>query len=359
MLGKQRTPHLVVFFATASAFLSAACAANFEAASPARPPIAGGAVEHKMIDVNDVTLHVAEIGDGPLVILLHGFPELWYSWRRQLPALAEAGFKAVAPDMRGFGESSIPSSVDAYDAVDQCGDITGLMDYYGVEQAVVVGHDWGSAAAFYCAQFQPERFRALVTVSVPYGPQGETPPLTSLRANFGENFFYMIYFQSDAAQAELEGRTRELFEKLFVSPGSPREPRTVTSPLASAGGWLDRIGAPKSPPDWIAPEEVDYFVQSFERTGFLGGLNYYRNLDRSWELLREAGPKQMPRPALFISGTREFSIAGRTPENLHAAMSAVTPDMEVRMIPDGGHWIMDEKTQAFNAILIDFLNDLK
>ena len=173
------------------------------------------AIEHRTIETNGIRMRIAEAGSGPHVLLCHGFPESWYSWRHQLRAFADAGYHAVAPDMRGYGRTDAPNEIEAYDVMDLCGDVTGVIEAFDEESAVLVGHDWGAAVAWYCALLEPERFTALITMSVPWGPKADRSPLTRLRESYGENFFYMLYFQEPGiAEAELDpGRLGNLIAR--------------------------------------------------------------------------------------------------------------------------------------------------
>lgn len=318
------------------------------------PLVAG--VRHEQVRVNDLDMHLAEAGEGPLVILLHGFPELWYSWRDQLPALADAGFHVVAPDMRGYGATAQLGDQDAYDILHVCGDVIGIMDHFGQDQAILIGHDWGGAIAVQCAQLQPERVRALVDISVPYRrPRFNRLPTEFFREQYGDQFFYMLYFQEDAAEQELNSRTAEVFRKFFVTPGAPRAEASITDSLASAGGFLDRIGEPLASPDWMTPEEIGYFTQVFEETGFLGGLNYYRNLDRNAVLLREQAQPEYAGPTLFVAGEEDFLVAGQTRETLETSLRTVTPQASVALLPGVGHWTMDQAPDELNELLLGFL----
>ncbi len=324
-------------------------------AFPAKP-----LVKHSRIAVNDIQLHIAEAGHGPLVIFLHGFPELWYSWRNQLPVIAAAGYLAVAVDMRGFGASDIPTEIDAYDATQLCADVTGVMDHFGVETAVLVGHDWGAAVTAYCARLFPSRYRGMVTMSVPYGaPPSDTPPLQRMAERHGEDFFYMLYFQTDEAEAELNNRTRELFEKMMVGPGAAREDPVNSSNLSDTGGLLDRIGYPKDRPTWFSQESLNYYIDVYEKTGFLGGLNYYRSLDRNWLILRESNNITMDRPAIFIGGEKDFLLSNRSKSELEDAMRTVTPNITAYVLAEAGHWIQNERAGEVNRLLIDYLDSLE
>jgi pimeloyl-ACP methyl ester carboxylesterase len=180
-----------------------------------------------------------------------------------------------------------------------------------------------------------------------------------MRARHGENFFYMLYFQEQAAERELNARTRELFEKLFTSPGTPRENPLIRDPLASAGGFLDRIGKPLQPAEWISPSQLDYFVDVYSRTGFLGGLNYYRSFDLTWEILRKSESRVLEAPAMFIAGEKDFLLQGRGEEELAAGMKTLTPNVAVHLLADAGHWVQQEKPAEVNRILLAFLRSLR
>lgn len=323
--------------------------------------VEGSTATLSMIEANGIRMRVAEEGEGPMVLLLHGFPQLWYAWRHQLPALAEAGYRAVAPDLRGFGGTDQPPNLEDYDSLDLCSDVVSLMDALGEKTAVLVGHDWGAAVAWSCALQEPERFTGLVTMSVPWGPRASSPPLPRMREQAGDNFNYMLFFQEPGvAEAELESRTRELFSKMFVTPGAPRETPTVTDPLAAAGGFVDRIGMPNEQSAWITQADIDYYVSAFEQTGFAGGLNYYRNLDRNWELTAHTAGRRIEIPTLFMAGDREFLIAGRSKENLETSMRPLAPQIQVEILAGNiGHWLLEQRPDLVNKHLIDFLQSLE
>ncbi len=336
--------------------LLSACAMN-TTAREAYPPVPG--VSHEQIVVNNIDMHIAETGEGPLVILMHGFPELWYSWRHQIPALAEAGYHVVAPDMRGYGHTEQSSLVADYDVLDICGDIWGLIAYFGQDRAVLIGHDWGGALAIQCARLRPDSVRAVVDISVPYRrPQTDQLPLEFFRSQYGDRFFYILYLQEDAAERELNGRIAEVFRKFYASPSARRAPPAILDSAASAGGFLDRIGEPLDPPTWITPGEINYFVRSYERTGFIGGLNYYRNLDQNALILRRDAQPQFDGPALFIAGEEDFLLRGQSQTELEAALATVTPDVTVALLPSVGHWAMEEAPESVNTLLIQFLSSL-
>ncbi|MEE9132945.1 MAG: alpha/beta hydrolase [Gemmatimonadota bacterium] len=320
-------------------------------------PAAAASSSLSYVRVNGIRVRIAEQGKGPLVLMIHGFPESWYSWRHQLRALAAAGYRAVAPDMRGYGGTDAPAEVEAYDILDLCGDVTGLLDALGEEKAVLVGHDWGAVVAWYCALLEPARFTALVAMSVPWGPRADGPPLPRLRRLYGENFFYMLYFQEPGvAEAELDADPRGLLSRFFTAPDTPREPPRITDPRANAGGLIGRLGAPRELPPWLSQEDLDYYVAEFTRSGFRGGLNYYRNLDRNWELTPQLEGARITVPTLFIAGERDPVIGGRDKAGLERPMRLVAPDLRgVKLIAGAGHWIQQERADEINGLLIQFL----
>lgn len=317
-------------------------------------------MKQRNIETNGIQLRVYEEGNGPLVILAHGWPESWYSWRHQLPALAAAGYHAVAPDMRGYGESSAPEAVEAYDITQTSADLVGIIDALGEDQAVLVGHDWGSIITWNSALLYPERFRAVVGMSVPYGGRAGQRPTETWRQQFGDNFFYILYYQEpDVAEAEYDADPRGILSMLYTSPDTPRAEPTITDPKRSAGGWIGRMGAPLSNPSWLSQEDLDYYVSEFTKAGFRGGINYYRNFDRNWELMADIDPS-VKQPALFISGEKDGVIRGADADALRSMMGPVVPDLrDVILIKDVGHWVQQEAPKETNEALISFLDNLE
>ncbi len=241
----------------------------------------GGAVRY--IETNGIRLRIVEAGEGPLVVLVHGWPESWYSWRHQLTGLAEAGYRVVAPDMRGYGGSTIPQDIVDYDIVELTADVAGIVTALGEDSAVVVGHDWGAPIAWQSALLYPDVFDAVVGMSVPYGGKSEVRPVRALRQDPDDEFFYISYFQEPGvAEAEFDADPRSLISRLYASrsPGTPTAPPEVTDPRASAGGWLPRLGEPIRLPAWLSDEDLEYYANEFRIAGFGGGINYYRNATR-------------------------------------------------------------------------------
>ncbi len=318
-------------------------------------------IRFNFIETNGIRMRVAEMGDtGPLVILAHGWPESWYSWRHQIPVIAAAGYRVVAPDMRGYGQTDAPLAVEDYDIEHLARDMTGLIDACGEEQAIIIGHDWGSIVAWNSVLLHPDRFRALVAMSVPYTGRPARSPIDIWRESFGENFYYILYHQEPGvAEAEYDADPEGLLGRLFLSPDSPREAPVVTDRRRSAGGWIPRLGAPRGLPDWLSQEVFDYYVSQFQQAGFRGGVNYYRNLHRNWEITPQLDGATIEMPTIFIAGERDMVIASANPERLTAGMRRVAADLRnVVLFPGAGHWIQQELPVETNEVLLDFLGSL-
>jgi pimeloyl-ACP methyl ester carboxylesterase len=318
-------------------------------------------VTHRMIETNGVRLHVAEQGEGPLIILCHGFPECWYSWRHQLRALAKAGFRAVAPDLRGYGRSDRPEEVEKYTVLHDIGDIVGLVDALDAQQAVIAGHDIGATVAWQAALLRPDRFRGVIALGPPFRPRasgsGSAPPTTLMPRN-EDAVFYQLYFQTPEAEAALGRDIRRLFRSQFYSLSGDRPP--------SAGGgfpagMVPRKGAlltdPASLPPWIQETDIDVYVAEFSRSGFGTALNWWRNIDRSWELMAAFDGAAVTVPALYIVGDRDMLVA--VFQQAIAKQSTLVPKLRPAMMLAGcGHWTQQERAPEVSATMIDFLRSL-
>jgi len=322
-------------------------------------------IQHRMIETNGIRLHIAEQGSGPLVILCHGFPECWYSWRHQLPALAEAGFHAVAPDMLGYGQSDRPHEIDQYTLFHLIGDMVGLLDALGVDSAVIAGHDWGAPVAWGSALLRPDRFRGVIALSVPYRPRSPVRPTTVMPQT--ENaVFYQLYFQeAGVAEAELERDPRRTIRRLLYSgSGDARGEAAISTPGAvgmvpRGGGFLDRGADPASLPPWLTEADIEYFAGEFARTGFRGGLNWYRNIDRNWELLAPYAGARVTVPALYVAGDRDLVVAFRGMDQLIPNLKMFIPALrQTIMLPGCGHWTQQERPREVNAAMVEFLKGL-
>ncbi len=313
-------------------------------------------ITHRTVEVGGTRLHVAEAGTGPLVLLLHGFPECWYSWRHQLTALAEAGYHAVAPDQRGYGRSDHPEDPAAYTIMHLAGDAIGLISALGEEQAVVAGHDWGGPVAWHTAQLRPDVIRGVIGLSVPHRPRGPLPPVDLMRRKFGEGF-YMVYFQEPGvADAELDADPRSTFLRMLTAASGDAPPLLPVVP--PGGGFLDLCPVPEKLPSWLTEDDLDAFAAEFTE-GFTGGLNWYRNLDRNWELTAAWHTAPVRPPALYIAGDRDVVATAPGAKEGIAGMSAHVPDLrDTIWLPGVGHWTQQEAPAEVNAAMIAFLGSL-
>jgi pimeloyl-ACP methyl ester carboxylesterase len=322
-------------------------------------------IQHRTIEANGIRMHLAEEGSGPVVVLCHGFPESWYSWRHQLPALAAAGFHAVAPDMRGYGATDAPEEIGRYTLLHLVGDVIGILDALGAETAVVVGHDWGAPVAWHAALLRPDRFRGVVGLSVPYRPRGTAPP-TSVMPQTDDAMFYQLYFQAPGiAEAELAGDVRGTIRRLLYSFSGEGFPSvSARSPFGGAmvarrGGVLDGTVAPDILPGWISDTDIDVFVGEFAHTGFRGGLNWYRNIDRNWELLAPYAGALVTVPALYLAGDRDLVVAFPGMDQLIANLSRFVPDLRgTSILPGCGHWTQQERPGEVTDAILSFLKKL-
>jgi len=304
----------------------------------------------RLVDTNGVQLRVIEAGEhgAPVVVLAHGFPELAHSWRHQIPALAAAGYHVLAPDQRGYGGSSRPAAVEDYDIVALTGDLAGLLDDVGADRAVVVGHDWGSPVVANFALLHPDRVRGVAVLSVPPVPRAPAPPTQIWRRIFGDNFFYILYFQEPGvADADLGRDVHATMRRMLALEG-------FTGP---ADAMADRPLPPL--PNWISDDEFTPYVTAFTETGFTGPLNWYRNFDRNWELT-DPDRGLMPAttitvPTLFIAGTAD-PVLSFTPRD--KVRTLVTGDYREIMVEGAGHWLQQERADEINTALIEFIDGL-
>ena len=315
-------------------------------------------VRSRTVSTNGVDLHLLEAGrEGPVVLLAHGFPELAYSWRHQLPALAAAGYRAVAPDQRGYGRSSRPEALEDYDIHHLVGDLVGVLDDLDVSQAVVVGHDWGSMVASHLALLHPERMRGLVNMSVPHISRGGTAPMTALRNAVGDMFFYMLYFQEPGvADAELAADPARTMRRMLAGAVLRAEAPPDPALFANDGrGFVDRMPEPDGLPGWLSAAELDHYVEEFRRTGFTGGLNWYRNMDRNWETTAELAGATVPVPSLFVGGALDPVLLMSPPAIAHPLLRDHRGDV---VVAGAGHWVQQEAPGEVNAALTGFLDDV-
>ncbi|NGX96100.1 MAG: alpha/beta hydrolase [Candidatus Afipia apatlaquensis] len=307
----------------------------------------------RMISANGIEIFVTEQGSGPLVLLCHGWPELSHSWRHQLPAISAAGFHVVAPDMRGFGRTSAPKSIDAYSIFDMVGDMVALVAALGETKAIIIGHDWGAPVAWHAALFRPDIFTAVGGLSVAPPFRGRERPLDAL-AKSGVTNFYWQYFQKPGdAEAEFErdvdytmrAVTFGVDASLFLKDGH---------------GFLGDPTIPRPLPAWVSEQDHAHVVETYRRTGFRGGLNWYRNIDRNWELTAPWQGAKIHQPSIFIAGANDSVVTGILGGKRVTEMDRVLPNLKRKLIIEGaGHWIQQERPDEVNAALVDFLKGVR
>jgi pimeloyl-ACP methyl ester carboxylesterase len=318
---------------------------------------------HRFIETNGIRMHLADQGEGPLVLLCHGFPESWYSWRHQLSALAAAGFRAVAPDMRGYGNTDRPEAIDQYTLLHLVGDMVGVLDALDQETAVIAGHDWGAVVAWHAALLRPDRFRAVIGLSVPF-----IPDYTSKNyPQSNDTVFYQSYFQSPGvAEADLERDVQFTMRAfLYEASGDAHHPAIKSEQAGHVfmvrrkGGMMANWVNPTSLPSWLTEADIGIYVDLFNRTGYRGGLNWYRNIDRNSELMAPFVGSKITVPALLIAGDRDIVLAFRGMDQVIANLPKNVPKLQKTLIlPGCGHWTQQERPQEVNEAIIDFLRHL-
>ena len=323
-------------------------------------------ISQRTVETNGITMHIAEAGQGPLVIMCHGFPESWHSWRHQLLALAEAGFHAVAPDMRGYGRTDAPEDIGQYTMLHLVGDMVGLLSALGEERAVIAGHDWGAPVAWHSALLRPDRFRAVIGLSVPFFPRVDARPTTRMPQDDG-NIFYQLYFQTPGvAEEELSRDPRATLRRVLYSGSGDVPRRADGEPSAGSfgliprdGGFLTRMRDPETLPTWLSEADLDIYTGEFVRTGFRGRLNWYRNIDRNWELLAPFAGAKVSVPALYIAGDRDLVTRFRGMDRLIPNLGMFVPRLwKTIMLPGCGHSTQQERPAEVNAAMLEFLRQL-
>ena len=313
--------------------------------------------DFETVPTNGIRLRVALAGQGPLVVLVHGWPESWYSWRHQIPALAEAGYRVAAPDVRGYGGSDKPEPIEAYAIREMCADIVGLITGLGETQAILVGHDWGAPIVWNTALFHPEKVRAVVGLSVPHMGRGPTPRIELFRKLYKDRFFYQLYFQEPGvAEAELEADVRRSLRKVYywASGEAMRAGLKVDKPADAR--LLDGLPDPDPFPAWMTPADLDYYVGEFERSGFRGPLNRYRTAELDFSQQAAVADSRIEQPAAFIGGSLDPVLRFLPGVDMIEAMRARVPDLRlVRLIEGAGHWVQQERPAEVNAALATFL----
>ncbi len=315
--------------------------------------------KHRFVDTNGIKMHLVEAGQGFPVVMCHGFPELWYSWRHQIRALADAGFRAIAPDQRGYGDTDCPQPIEAYTQKQIVTDIIGMLDALGIDKCVIIGHDWGGATAWNAPLMYPARIERVIGINTPFMARAPMKPTELMRAMAAGGFHYIMYFQEPGvAEKELERDVRRTLRGFYQDPPTlsaeeiRKAPPGVFGP--AGGGILDRLSdAPHG--KFLTAEDFEVFVKAFEKTGFRGGLNWYRNIDRSWEESANL-PDKIQQPALMI--TAELDVVLR-PEMAEGMTTWVPNLRKTVLIKGSGHWTQQEKPREVNAAILEFLADMK
>jgi pimeloyl-ACP methyl ester carboxylesterase len=314
-------------------------------------------ISQRRIGTNGIELNIAEAGEGPLVLMLHGFPESWYSWRHQFEPIAKAGYKAVAPDMRGYGKSDKPGDITAYNQVEVVNDIMGLIPALGYDTAIVIGHDWGAPTAWSCALHHPDKVTAVGALSVPFTPRGDVAPLAQMQKMFEGMFFYQLYFQAPGiAEAELEADVRVALKKFYHMASGDFDLTTLT-PQGADADLLSSLPEPDKMGAWCTDTDLDFYTAEFERSGFRGPVNYYRNHDLTWEKTAGA-PNTISQPAMFMAGDKDGVIM-MAAEALQALPQRVPNLLLNELIPGAGHWTQQEAPEAVNRGILKFLEAVK
>ncbi|XP_020576665.1 uncharacterized protein LOC110022184 [Phalaenopsis equestris] len=312
----------------------------------------GGGIIHRTVEVNGIKMHVAEKGEGPVVLFLHGFPELWYSWRHQILSLAARGYRAVAPDLRGYGDTEAPPDIAAYSIFHIVGDIVALIDSLGEGQVFVVGHDWGAQVAWNLCAFRPDKVKALVNLSAPFMERNpDVKPVDGLRAGFGEDLYISRFQEPGKVETHFARIDTLLLMKILLTSFSPK-------PLLIAdNGSLGRNSEEIRLPSWLSEHDIDYFASKFSKTGFTGGINYYRNLNRNWELLAPWTGIQITVPTKFITGDEDltYHMAAMKDYIEKGGFKRGVPLLEDVIIMKGiGHFINQEKPEEISEHIYNF-----
>ncbi|MFN6566193.1 alpha/beta hydrolase [Dendronalium sp. ChiSLP03b] len=307
------------------------------------------------IETNGVRLNTVVEGHGPLIILLHGWPQSWDLWRNQIDPLVQAGFQVAVPNQRGYNGSDAPQEIEAYSILNLTADVAGIADALGHDTFIVVGHDWGAPVAWNTALLYEQRVRAVVGMSVPYFryPVGA---LTK-QENFGDKFWYMVYFQKPGvAEAEFERDIRRSLRMIHYNVSGSAPAGIVLNPKSSTSGFLDGLIDPEELPQGMTAEDLDYYVEQYTQSGFRGNLNWYRNIDRNIEITPQLEGKKISQPALFIAGEKDIVL--KFPGINLDAMTQLVPNLKGQIIvPGAGHWVPAEYPQGVNEALVAFVKE--
>ncbi|OWV34787.1 epoxide hydrolase [Pacificimonas flava] len=317
--------------------------------------------EFGYVETGRATLHYASEGEGPLVLFVHGFPEGWYSWRHQLPAVAAAGYRAVAVDVRGYGGSTKRHAISEYSLQELAADMAGAAAALSERPAVIVGHDWGAPISWTSALLHPQQFRAIACLSVPHSAPGEIPTDEVHDKIFTQRgrYFYQVDFQDEGrAEAELEADPAETIRKFYYALSGDAPDGTWPTDKKPGDGLLKGLIEPPIPLLWLTQEDVAHYAFEFGRSGFRGPLNRYRNRRRDWNMLRSRNSHVIAQPSLFISGTRDLATRLAGSDGLDRMKDLLPGLMGIHMLEGAGHWTQQEKPHEVNSLLVDWLAQL-
>ncbi|KAM5564080.1 hypothetical protein ABKV19_018608 [Rosa sericea] len=310
-------------------------------------------IEHTTVPTNGINMHVASIGSGPPILFLHGFPELWYSWRHQLLSLSSLGYRCIAPDLRGFGDTDAPPNASSYTGMHIVGDLIGLLDHLGIEQVFLVAHDWGAVVAWWFCLFRPDRVKCLVNMSVAFNPRNpKRKPVEGVRALFGDDYYICRFQEPGEAEAYFGSIDTPSVMKMFLTGRSPAPPK-ISKDIGFAS-WK----AEGPLPPWLSEEDINYFASKFSKTGFTGGLNYYRALDLTWELMAPWTGVQIKVPVKFIVGDLDitYHIPGIKEYIHNGGLKSQVPFLQEVVIVEGAaHFINQEKADECSAHIYEFI----
>ncbi len=317
-------------------------------------------VKFALVNANGIRLRVAESGKGPLIVLVHGWPESWYSWRHQIPALAAAGYRVAAIDVRGYGGSDKPHAIEAYAIKEMCADVAGVIESLGEKQAILIGHDWGAPIVWHTALFFPDRVRAVAGLSVPHTGRGPAPRIELFKNIYKDRFFYQIYFQEPGvAEAELEADLRTALRKIYYSASGEGRKEGPRPPKPADARYLDGLPDPDPLPAWLTEADLDYYVSQFEQSGFRGPLNRYRTAELDFSQQAELVGRRIEQPAAFIAGEFDPVLSFIPGVDLVEVMRQHVADLRlVRIIDGAGHWIQQERPAEVNAALLEWLGGM-
>ena len=317
-------------------------------------------ITHRTVSSNNIRIHLAEAGEGPTVLMIHGFPESWYSWREQLPVLAEQGYHAVAMDVRGYGRSSKPQNGEDYRMMLKVADVVGVVDVIDNGKVTIVGHDWGAPIAWNSALLRPDLFSGVAGLSVPYSAGGGVVRPTELFAMMaGDDDFYINHFQEvGKAEREIEADVRQWILGFYWGAGGDVIDGPNISMVRRGGTLSEKFVYPDVMPDWMTDKDLDVYTREFEYSGFFGPLSRYRNVDRDWEDFSAFAGQPIAIPSLFIGGEKDGpTIWGAS---AIANYNQTLPKLfKSEILPGAGHWIQQERAERTNELLLEFLNSLK